>query len=72
MKTPREIGHDATIEADSEACTGFDMVDGKYHSDECNTAEEAAKRGMIEALRWAVNEADPDEVEAKLVELEKS
>ena len=64
MKTPREIAHEAASSAG-----GCDVCSIRIRSGECDMGDRVARAGMIEALRWAVNEADPDEVEAKLAAL---
>ena len=73
MKTPREIGHETRRWVDElrrESAYSAKPVP--------DLGEEAARRGMIEALQWVLvtgymrSVADTLLIEAKLAELEKS
>jgi hypothetical protein len=55
MMTARDIGHMATLEADEEACAGFDHAEARWHSEECNTATVAAEATQVETLEWVIN-----------------
>jgi hypothetical protein len=60
MKTPREIAHEITCPPGAGACRCG-----------CDYSEEAARAGMIEALRWVLHdEPKLGDILSKLEELE--
>ena len=78
MKTPREIAHDSAFELlHSPRALGCELfMSGESHTRKCDVAADAARAGMIEALRWVIASISLDEKEwrkamDKLAELER-